>query len=51
MYAVVNISGKQFKVSKDDEIFAPLQSGDAGDKVEFDEVLLLEDKGKVQSKI
>lgn len=48
MYAIVNISGRQFKVSKDDEIFAPLQSGNAGDKVEFEEVLLLDDKGKVQ---
>ena len=47
MYAIVDISGKQFKVEKDQKIFAPKLDAEAGNKVEFDKVLLLDDKGKV----
>ena len=48
MYAIVDIAGKQFKVVKDQQIFAPKLSGEAGDKVEFDQVLLVDDDGKVK---
>lgn len=48
MYAIVDISGKQFKVEKDQTIFAPLMEGKEGDKVEFDKVLLLDNDGKVK---
>ena len=48
MYAIVDIAGKQFKVSKDQEIFAPKLSGEAGDKVEFNQVLLIDNDGKVK---
>jgi len=41
MFAVVNIAGQQFKVSKDQEIFVHQLNGNVGDKVEFSEVLLL----------
>ena len=48
MYAIVDIAGKQFKVTKDQQIFAPRLNGEAGDKVEFKEVLLVENDGKVK---
>ena len=48
MYAIVDISGTQFKVEKDQKIFAPLMEGKEGAKVEFDKVMLIDDKGKVK---
>jgi len=47
MYAIVNIAGKQFKVTKDQFVYAPLMQGEAGASVEFDQVLLAEDNGTV----
>ena len=47
MYAIVNISGKQFKVTKDQQIFAPKMQGEVDASVEFDQVLLAEDDGTV----
>ena len=41
MFAVVKISGQQFKVSKDQEIFVQQLTGNVGDKVVFSDVLLL----------
>lgn len=41
MFAVVNIAGQQFKVSKDQEIFVHQLPGNVGDRVEFSEVLLV----------
>ncbi len=43
MYAIVDIAGKQFKVSKDQFIYAPSVTGDTGASVEFDRVLLMGD--------
>lgn len=48
MYAIVDIAGKQFKVTKDQKIFAPKLAGSEGDSVEFDQVLLVDDEGKVK---
>jgi len=48
MYAIVDISGKQFKVTQDQQIFAPKMEGDAGASVEFDNVLLVDNDGKVK---
>ncbi len=48
MYAVVDIAGKQFKVTKDQEIYTPTLEGKEGGKVEFDQVFLIDDKGKVK---
>lgn len=48
MYAIVDIAGKQYKVRKDQEIFIPSYEGKEGSKVEFDKVLLVDDKGKVK---
>src|SRR6201985_2648700 len=40
MLAIVKIAGQQFKVQKDQTLFVPRIAGNAGDKVEFGEVLL-----------
>lgn len=45
MFAVVKIAGQQFKVQKDQSLFVPQLSGNAGDKVEFAEVLLVDRDG------
>ena len=47
MYAIVDIAGKQFKVAKDQYIYAPKMDGDAGTAVKFDKVLLVENDGKI----
>ncbi len=47
MYAIVEIAGQQFKVQKDQNVFVHRLDAEAGSKVEFDQVLLVEDKGKV----
>lgn len=47
MYAIVNIAGKQFKVTKDQYVYAPKLAVDTGASVEFDEVLLAEDNGSI----
>ena len=48
MYAIVNISGKQFKATEGARVRVPLQTGDAGAKVTFDNVLLLHDGSSTQ---
>ncbi|MEA3495726.1 MAG: 50S ribosomal protein L21 [Bacteroidota bacterium] len=48
MYAIVEISGKQFKVEKGDELNVPLQDKKEKTKLKFDSVLLLDDEGKVK---
>lgn len=47
MYAIVNISGKQFKVTKDQQLYAPKMQADVDASVEFDQVLLADDNGTV----
>ncbi len=47
MYAIVEIAGQQIKVEKDQRYFVNRLKGKEGEKVVFDNVLLLEDKGKV----
>lgn len=47
MYAIVEIAGQQFKVQKDDEIFVHRLDSEPGKKLEFSEVLLVEESGKV----
>lgn len=47
MYAIVDIAGKQFKVTPDTYIYAPKLEGEAGAKVSFDKVLLMDADGKV----
>jgi large subunit ribosomal protein L21 len=47
MYAIVDIAGKQFKVTQDQYIYAPKLEGEAGAAVSFDRVLLVDTDGKV----
>ena len=46
MYAIVEIAGQQFKVAKDQKVFVHRLQDKEGDKVTFDNVLLVDD-GKV----
>ncbi|MEQ8715529.1 MAG: 50S ribosomal protein L21 [Cyclobacteriaceae bacterium] len=48
MYAIVDIAGKQFKVSKDQYVYTPKLEGDEGAAVEFDNVLLVDNDGKIK---
>jgi large subunit ribosomal protein L21 len=48
MYAIVDIAGKQFKVAKDQYIYAPKMEGEAGSDVSFDKVLLIDNDGSVE---
>ncbi len=41
MYAIVNISGKQVKVTEGARVRVPHQKGDTGAKLTFDNVLLV----------
>ena len=43
MYAIVEIAGQQFKVAKDQKVFVNRLASEEGDKVEFDNVLLVGD--------
>ena len=47
MFAIVNISGKQYRVEKGDQIKVALLETDAGKKVKFETVLLADDGKKV----
>ena len=47
MYAVVEIAGQQFKVEKEQHIIVHRLEGEAGSGVEFDNILLLDNDGKV----
>ncbi len=45
MYAIVDIAGQQYKVAKDQYVYAPKMEGETGTAVSFDKVLLM-DNGK-----
>ena len=47
MYAIIEIAGQQFKVKQGDEIFVHRLAEEPGKKVEFSEILLLDDNGKI----
>ena len=47
MYAIVEIAGQQFKVEKDQQIFAHRLELKEGSKVDFENVLLIDNGGKV----
>ena len=43
MYAVIKTGGKQYRVAKNDVIVVERLTGSAGDKIELDQVLMLDD--------
>lgn len=47
MFAIVTIAGQQFKVEEGQELFVHQLDASEGDKVSFDQVLLLNQEGKV----
>ncbi|AWI24862.1 50S ribosomal protein L21 [Flavobacterium pallidum] len=47
MYAIVEIAGQQFKVSKDLKVYVHRLSDDEGASVSFGKVLLLDDNGTI----
>ena len=47
MFAIVNIAGQQFKVSKDQELFVHRLEGKVGDNVEFSDVLMSSNNNSV----
>lgn len=49
MYAIVEIQGQQFKVEEGNKLFVHrMNEAELGSKVEFDKVLLIDNKGAVQ---
>jgi large subunit ribosomal protein L21 len=47
MYAIVSIAGQQFKVEKGKKVFVHRLSGEIGDDVTFDKVMLISNDEKV----
>ena len=47
MYAIVNIAGQQFKVERGNKVYVHRLEANEGADVEFNEVLLIDDNGKV----
>lgn len=47
MYAIVEIAGQQFKVAKDQRVYVHRLEGEEGSEVSFDNVLLIDNEGKV----
>jgi large subunit ribosomal protein L21 len=48
MYAIVDIAGKQFKVTQDEYIYAPRLEGETGALLSFDKVLLIDNGGSIE---
>ena len=46
MFAVIKTGGKQYKVAKDDEITIEKLAAEAGDKVQFNDILMVGEEGK-----
>lgn len=47
-YAIVTISGRQYKVQEGQELLVQRQNTEVGKKIKFDKVLLLRDEDKVE---
>ncbi len=47
MLAVIKIAGQQFKVQAGQSLFVPHLTGKTGDKVEFSDILMLTNDGKL----
>ncbi len=48
MYAIVEIAGQQFKVEKNKRVYVHRLEANEGTNVEFDNVLLIDNAGKIQ---
>jgi large subunit ribosomal protein L21 len=47
MLAVVKIAGQQYKVQAGDNLYVPRIDGKTGDKIEFNEVLFVDNAGTI----
>ena len=47
MFAIVTIAGQQFKVQEGQDLYVPHLSGKSGDKIEFNQVSLVDNEGKL----
>lgn len=47
MYAILEIAGKQYKVEDDSTLYVDRLEGNEGDAVDFEQVLLVDNDGKV----
>ena len=47
MFAVIKIAGQQYKVKAGQSLFVPHLSGKTGDKVEFSDIVFLENDGNI----
>ena len=48
MFAIVDIAGQQFKVSEGQEIFVHHLDANEGDKLNFDQVMLVDQEGSIK---
>ena len=48
MYAIVEIAGQQFKVERGTKVYVHRLEASEGSKIEFDNVLLIDNDGKIQ---
>lgn len=48
MYVIVEIAGQQFKVEKDQKVYVHRLENAEGESVEFKDVLLVDNEGKVK---
>lgn len=48
MYAIVNIAGQQFKVTKDQQVIVHRLTGEEGKKLEFNDVVMVDNGGKIK---
>jgi large subunit ribosomal protein L21 len=48
MYAIVNIAGQQFKVQKDQQVIVHRLAGEEGKTLEFKDIVLAENEGKLK---
>lgn len=47
MYAIVEIAGQQFKVSKDQKVYVHRLEAEEGSNITFDKVLLVDNEGNI----
>jgi large subunit ribosomal protein L21 len=47
MFAIVKIAGQQFKVTQGQDLYVPHISGKQGDEVEFSDIILHNNEGKI----
>ena len=47
MYAIVDIAGQQFKVEQEQQVIVHRLEGEVGAKIEFDNVMLIDNDGKI----